>query len=88
MDIYGYFNFQESSVNFEQVYISQRLELWKLIVSKTESLTTVFWVHKYLSWELNKMGELENCTISYDALCLVCLVTSSKECPGQGAPLQ
>ena len=54
----GYFNVQESSVSFEYVCISQRLELWKVIISKTTGLTTVFWVHKYFSWELNKMEEL------------------------------
>ena len=43
-------------INF--LYLRQNLELWKVIICNITALAPVFWEHKYISWELNRMEQI------------------------------
>ena len=45
------------SLNFNYIYLTQYLELWKVTICKMTELSIVFWGQKYLSLELHKMEE-------------------------------
>ena len=45
-----------SSLKIDHIYLSQYLELWKVIICKTTGLTSIFQRKKYISWDLNKKG--------------------------------
>ena len=37
------------------IYLNQYLELWKQIIFKLTGLNSVFWEHKYFSWDLSRI---------------------------------
>ena len=43
--------------NFDKIYLSQYLEMWKVIICKTTGLISIVWEHKYMSRKLYIMEE-------------------------------